>query len=384
MKFRMTIMLTALIISFQSVGLVGAAEIPTEVWESLTEKSHKELTLEAALEKAKEHSTDLRSVEDRDEYLQKLKEDVWDTEGHFNVPNTTYQKWVNDWTYSINSNIQSINSNMAKNSYNEEITKIALVASVKSSFTSILSDESTLSLAKRTEDVQKILYQQGEAKYELGIISEYDLRELRNSYKTAQDNVCSLEKTLSQEYRTLYQLIGEEENAQYTLVYETEYKPYTMEQTMEQYVNDRLKNDYTIKQQEQALEDAKFSTYYLSESTTNTQNLTNQYNYDEAKRSLKTEKENKEMAIKNAYDAILKLEDSYISAENTLETANSKLVLAELNFELGKSTELDRKQAELALEQAEDNLQQIVYAHDIQIYQFENTELLSTSGGISG
>lgn len=367
------------LLTLQAAVSAWASETNQEdkmVVETQSEANENILTLEEALEKAKKNSADLRSVEETAEYLQELKEDIYDSVGSFTIPDASYQKWVNDRTYSLYSSVQSILSNMTKNRYTEEITNIALESTVKSHFTSILSNESALALAKRTEELQKMTYEQGKVKFDYGIISKYDLQQMENSYTEAKEKVASLEKTLTKEYRSFYDLIGEKEEAEYTLVYDVSYEPYTMSQTMNQYISERLKKDYTILQKEQAVEDAKFSMNYMSESTTNNQYLANEHSYEESKRSLKTAKEDKELAIKNAYDAILELEDSYVSAENNLEIAKSDLALAELNYELGRITQIELQQAELAVEQAEDALQQIVYAHDLQIYQFENTELL--------
>jgi len=371
--------MTALFL-LQTPSSVWAAEADaaqTDIAVEEAEEVNKKLTLEEAQEKAKKHSANLRNTADTAEYLQELKEDIWDSAGSFTVPTATYQKWVNDETYSLYTSIQSISSNMLKNRYSEEITKISLEATVKNDFISILSSESSLELAKETEEIQKILYQQGKEKYDYGMISEYQLRELKSSYETAQDQVASIEKTLKEQYRAFYQTLGENEDAEYTLVYDVEYEPYTMNQTMDQYINERLKQDYTILQLQQNVEDAEFNMNYLSESTTNADTKTKKYNYKEASRQLKTAKEDKELAIKNAYDAILSIEDSYVSAEKALENAKSNLELAELNYELGKITEISLRQTEMTVEQAENELQQIIYAHDLKVYQFENTELLS-------
>ena len=92
------------------------------------------------------------------EYLQDLKEDIWDITGSFSVPTVSYQQWVDDDVYSIYSQIQSISSSMTQNCYTEEITKLSLESTVKSYFTSILSDESSLEVAKKEAEVKKTQY----------------------------------------------------------------------------------------------------------------------------------------------------------------------------------------------------------------------------------
>lgn len=354
-----------------------AAESTSEEGTATTEESGVwQLTYEEALELAEDNSSDLDNVAEKAEYLQDLKEDIWDITGSFSVPTVSYQQWVDDEVYSIYSQIQSISSSMTQNRYTEEITKLTLESTVKSYFTSILSDESSLEVAKKEAEVKKTQYLQGQTKNKMGLISDYDLRTLETDYKTAVDNVETLERTIEEEYRSFNQLLGISDDTEYELVYDIEYTPYEMGQSMTQYIQNKLNTDYTIKQLEQNVDDAEFNKNYMSMSSTNSQSASNKYSYEEAKSTLKTAKEDKELAIQNAYNEVQELENQYETAQRNLETAKSNLELAELNYSLGRNTALDVTKAELDVEEAENTLAQIVYSHDMKVYQLENTELL--------
>ena len=312
------------------------------------------------------------------DYLQDLKEDIWDITGSFSVPTVSYQQWVDDDIYAIYSSIQNISSSMTKNRYSEELTKISLEATVKNYYTSIFSDQSSLELAKKDMEVKKTLWEQGQLKNQLGLLSDYDLNTLRSDYEQAQYNVTKLEMALEQEYLSFYNFIGEDREKDYTLVYDVEYAPYELPQPMTQYINSKMNTDYTIKLQEQALEDAEFNKNYMSMSSSNATSANNKHSYEEAKRSLKTAKDSKELAIQNAYNSILSLESQYDSALTTLEQAKAAQRAAEVNYKAGNTTAITLDQAALAVEQAQNAVTQLEYAHDMQIYQFENTELLSS------
>lgn len=356
---------------------IPATEILTiEEAQALEAQKEKELTFEEAVELATKNSSDLRSVAETADYLQDLKEDIWDITGSFSVPTVSYQQWVDDEVYSIYSQIQSISSSMTQNRYTEEITKLTLESTVKSYFTSILSDESSLEVAKKEAEVKKTQYLQGQTKNKMGLISDYDLRTLETDYKTAVDNVETLERTIEEEYRSFNQLLGISDDTEYELVYDIEYTPYEMGQSMTQYIQNKVNTDYTIKQLEQNVDDAEFNKNYMSMSSTNSQSASNKYSYEEAKSTLKTAKEDKELAIQNAYNEVQELENQYETAQRNLETAKSNLELAELNYSLGRNTALDVTKAELDVEEAENTLAQIVYSHDMKVYQLENTELL--------
>ena len=358
---------------------IPATEILTiEEAQALEAQKEKELTFEEAVVLATKNSSDLRSVAETADYLQDLKEDIWDITGSFSVPTVSYQQWVDDDIYAIYSSIQNISSSMTKNRYSEELTKISLEATVKNYYTSIFSDQSSLELAKKDMEVKKTLWEQGQRKNQLGLLSDYDLNTLRSDYEQAQYNVTKLEMALEQEYLSFYNFIGEDREKDYTLVYDVEYAPYELPQPMTQYINSKMNTDYTIKLQEQAVEDAEFNKNYMSMSSTNATSANNKHSYEEAKRSLKTAKDSKELAIQNAYNSILSLESQYDSAVTTLEQAEAAQRAAEVNYKAGNTTAITLDQAALAVEQAQNAVTQLEYAHDMQIYQFENTELLSS------
>lgn len=358
---------------------IPATEILTiEEAQALEAQKEKELTYEEAVELATKNSSDLRSVAETADYLQDLKEDIWDITGSFSVPTVSYQQWVDDDIYAIYSSIQNISSSMTKNRYSEELTKISLEATVKNYYTSIFSDQSSLELAKKDMAAKKTLWEQGQLKNQLGLLSDYDLQELRSDYEQAQYNVTKLEMALEQEYLSFYNFIGQDREKDYTLVYDVEYAPYELPQPMTQYINSKMNTDYTIKLQEQALEDAEFNKNYMSMSSSNATSANNKHSYEEAKRSLKTAKDSKELAIQNAYNSILSLESQYDSALTTLEQAKAAQRAAEVNYKAGNTTSITLDQAALAVEQAQNAVTQLEYAHDMQIYQFENTELLSS------
>lgn len=358
---------------------IPATEILTiEEAQALEAQKEKELTFEEAVELATKNSSDLRSVAETADYLQDLKEDIWDITGSFSVPTVSYQQWVDDDIYAIYSSIQNISSSMTKNRYSEELTKISLEATVKNYYTSIFSDQSSLELAKKDMAVKKTLWEQGQRKNQLGLLSDYDLNTLRSDYEQAQYNVTKLEMTLEQEYLSFYNFIGEDREKDYTLVYDVEYAPYELPQPMTQYINSKMNTDYTIKLQEQAVKDAEFNKNYMSMSSSNATSANNKHSYEEAKRSLKTAKDSKELAIQNAYNSILSLESQYDSALTTLEQAKAAQRAAEVNYKAGNTTAITLDQAALAVEQAQNAVTQLEYAHDMQIYQFENTELLSS------
>ncbi len=343
-----------------------------------------ELTYEAALEKAKKHSPDLRDIADTAEFLQKTKEDLWDRVGYFDSPDYDYQRWVNDGWYMVTSSAFSTTTSMKQNSYGEAITKLGLEAGVKNYFITILSQEDNLELLKKNMELQQKLYKQGKTKYQLGLISKFDLDKLETETNNLADSITLVESALEQIYTQFNSLLGESPEKRYQLVYDVSYEPFTLNQTMDQYINGKVNASNTLKILELNVESAKFKKNYLPESSTGSEANQNNLSYDQAKRSLKTSKDDFALAIRNGYNAILQKETEYATAQAALKQAEADYHKAEVNYQAGNITALTLEQAQMGVDKAKNEIQQVVYDHDLAIFNFQNPDLLSGGTGASG
>ena len=343
-----------------------------------------ELTYEAALEKAKKHSPDLRDIADTAEFLQKTKEDLWDRVGYFDSPDYDYQRWVNDGWYMVTSSAFSTTTSMKQNSYGEAVTKLGLEAGVKNYFITILSQEDNLELLKKNMELQQKLYKQGKTKYQLGLISKFDLDKLETETNNLADSITLVESALEQIYTQFNSLLGESPEKRYQLVYDVSYEPFTLNQTMDQYINGKINASNTLKILELNVESAKFKKNYLPESSTGSEANQNNLSYDQAKRSLKTSKDDFALAIRNGYNAILQKETEYATAQAALKQAEADYHKAEVNYQAGNITALTLEQAQMGVDKAKNEIQQVVYDHDLAIFNFQNPDLLSGGAGASG
>lgn len=356
---------------------VQAAPVVELTAEEIAAQQLPQLTFEEALAKAKKNSPDLREIEDTADYLNETRKTLRDALGSSKLPNYDYKRWTSEGWHLLMSNLFTVVQGVEGNSMNREITNLKLEASVKSFFTTIIEDQDTLELMKKNAEIQQKLYVQGQTKHRLGMLSSYNLEQLKVAAQQAKDTVALLEATLEQDYIKFNQLLGENPDARFELVYDLTFEPYVMNQTMDQYINDKISNDdLAIKAQEMALEKAKFSMNYVSYANTSADAETQEYNYDNAKRDLKTAKENKETLIRNTYLQIQQLETSYASAQADVTKAAADYRAAQINYQAGNVTKTTVEQAEMGLISAENALKQLVYSHDMLIYTFENPTLL--------
>lgn len=362
------------------------AETPSATEVAVTEAVAQDipvLTYEQALEKAKKHSIKLIDLQKNNEFLQESKEDLWDVVGSFSVPTYDYQKWVNDAVYMYSSAVYNTDSGMTKNKYAAQIASLALEATLKNTFSSIVENEANLDLLKQTGELQKTLYEQGQTKYRLGMISQYKLDQLKAEYDASKVNIYQLEKTLEQMYMSLNNIIGESVDKKYKVEYDADFEPYVLQGSLEAYINAQMKKDYSILLQEQAVEDAKFNKNYLSESTPDSSNKSNKNSYESAQRNLKAAKEDKEIAIRNAYVQLQQTEANYNQAKADLAQAQADLKTAEVNYAAGNITKLTLDQAKLGVSQRELALEKLARAYDMQVFSFKNTDLIVGGGSMA-
>ncbi|WP_312061235.1 TolC family protein [Anaerotignum sp.] len=379
---RGAVALALVVTLFGTTAYAAEATSATETVATQGEQATPVLTVEEALEKAKKHSVDLADLQKQSDFLQETKEDIWDAVGAFSVPTYEYQKWVDDGVYSYTSGIYSTNSGMTVTKYSTQITNLVLETTVKSTFSSIVENEESLELLKEMQAIKKTLYEQGQTKYNLGMLSKYKLDQLKAEYDTSKVNVYQLERNLEQMYINLNNLMGESADKKYVIEYDVEFEPYVLQGSLEAYINASMKNDYSILLKEQAVEDAKFNKNFVSESTLDSTNKKNKLTYESAQRAYKSAKEDKEIAIRNAYIKLQQSEVNYNQLKADLEQTKATLKTAEVNYKIGNTTKLTLDQAQLAVTKDEFALKSFARSYDMQVFTFKNTSLIA--GGSTG
>ena len=115
------------------------------------------LTAEEALAKAKKHSPDLREIQDTLDYLDDTLDDIdRSAGGTVTVPNVEYKKWVNDGWQKVVSAVYQAEQGKKQARIGEDLQNLGLEVSVKSYFTSIKSNEDTLSLTKKNAEIAEL------------------------------------------------------------------------------------------------------------------------------------------------------------------------------------------------------------------------------------
>ena len=350
---------------------VQAAPLQELTAEEVAALALPQLTVEEALKKAKKYNANLRDLADTIDSLQEADEKLYDRVGTANIPSYDYKRWVSSQAYTIFSNMFTLSNLLQQSKLGEEAASLGVEALIRGSFVSIVLTEDGLELAKQKAELEKIAYQQGQTKHRLGLLSTYELDKLQVAAQQAQATVETTQADLEQQYISFNNLIGENADKRFDFVYDVEFTPFTMNQTLDQYVNDKTKNDISIQIQELKVDDAKFTNNFRSELDTGATADNDELSYDKAKRALKTAKENLEKEIRNAYLDIQQYETKYASAQADLKKAQADYRAVQVNLQAGRVTKTTVQQAKMGVTAAENALKQLAYQHDMQVFRFK-------------
>ena len=366
-------------LSAEEQGVQAAPVV--EVTEEVLAQQLPALTVEEAIDLAIKHSPDLQDIEDSLEMLKDNDEDIYDRYGSVNVNVTDHTKWLEDGYHALYKAVFDIEQGLKQAKLGRELQEMILEVTVKTYFTTIISIEDGLELAKESAAMQQKTYLQGYTKYRLGMLSKYQLEQLKVAAQKAQDSVAQTEATLEQMYMTFNDLIGKKAEDRFDFVYDVTFEPYEMETTMEMYIHDKMNDDIMLKMQELTVESAKFARNVRNYTNAQTTYDSDKLTYDQKKRALRVAKDEKETLIRNTYLQIKSLETEYSSAQADLAKAEADLRATQLSYQAGAVTKMAVQGAEMAVTVAQNAVKSIIYEHDMLIYKFENPSLLSNATG---
>ena len=359
---------------------VKAQEAGEAAVEAVQEKEV--LTIANALERAKKHSPEILDIEASLEVLRENNEEMFDSLGTNPVPaDYEYKKWVSGGWHSVVSGVFQLQQGIKQANLGVELQGMVLELTVRTFFQNIVALEDTVELLKESARMQDTTYKQGQVKHRLGMLSSYKLEQLAIAAQQAKDTLRMTEAGLEQVYISFNDILGVNPNTRFEFVYDVTFTPYELHGTIDQFINDKMNDDIMIKMQELTVDTAKFTNNYRSADTLVPTDDNDQLNYDKEKRALKTAKEEKETLIRNTYLKIKALETEYETLQASLKKAEAEYRAAQLSFQTGALTQLAVDGAEMAVTKAKNDVKNLVYEHDMLVFQFENPSILFSSTG---
>ncbi|MFI3175054.1 MAG: hypothetical protein R3Y53_07680 [Bacillota bacterium] len=367
-----------------TVGGVTTAFATTEeeiVEEIELEDGKPYLSVAEAVEKANKASWDLYSMDKTIDYLSDKSFDIWDSYyGWWNKSQITgNQQYVDAVTHSVGNAIMTLDNTVDELELTQQKIELGNEATVKNYFSAIAQMEASVRMLEANLNLQKLTESQTMVQLIMGQVSQNTLDQTGNDIAVSELNVIALQQQIDQMYTTLNNLIDEPTDNRYTLEKVGEFTPYEKltETEMKRFISNSMKKDLTVLQTQADLEAAKIATTYMSTEITDDERDENAYNLQNAYRAEKRILEEKDIAIRAAYTELAIIEQSYEQALLNLKIAEDNVRVVEINVQVGNLPKIQLEQVKLSLLQSENELEQLAYSYDMQVFMLENSSLLS-------
>lgn len=340
------------------------------------------LTYEKAVELATKNNSQLSTLEESIDYMEKNQELTVKNMGAYSAMLYDSQtRTMSSQFGSLLAGAKTMENGIKTSKYNKQLIEMGNKYLVKNYFNGIKLAETGLSLAEKNSSIAQDKYNQNIVKNRLGMISQNDLQTSKNDYDKSKNTVEQTEIAIEKTYESLKNALGISADKQIEIDYEVSYEPFVLDRSVESYITTTLSKDPSIKIEEEKLNLANQMKVLSTYDTAAYSYLEKQNNVNAASRNLKDAKDNMKTNITNAYNDIKTLETERASLEAALKDAKTTYETAKTNYEVGNITALTLKQAELGVENAENNLTTNAYNHDLKVFAFNNPSLLSSGSG---
>ena len=331
----------------------------------ITVEGREALSFDKALEMAYKNSTALK----KNAKDQELNEEEREKIGTSAIYSTSED--------SLSNIIALLDANLTYKStlLSDKMQRIEIENALKSSFISIINAERENQISQMNLEIQQEELQTAAAKMRLGMITEQEYLEKKNSYEKNKADLEANIKSVDDAYATLNTTIGGDPDKKYILYIEPEMTEFTVTSTIENYANYMIAQDLQVESKNISLESAQnqLDAYLINQNGTY---KSLKYALQNQSLSLADYKKELYNKIISKYNDVKSLEESYKVALNDYEIEKKNFDILEKKNELGMITDLELKQAKASLAEKESELLKTQFDHMLLVDTLENTSLL--------
>ncbi|MDE6181943.1 MAG: TolC family protein, partial [Eubacteriales bacterium] len=349
------------------------------------------MSLEDAMQKAKQNNSNLKNLEDTYSYLQKVRKSVGENlenEDPSNLGSNAFpttggsnSNGLNldtmgylDNSLSMLRNIKSTETQLKNQEINKQIINDSIDLSLITSVIAIKNTELSITALEKSIEVGKMNIDNLESKYKYGMVSEKDLNSAKTNQKSLESNLEGLKLNLQTQQNNLKAILGTKKDVNLNIETNVDYKD--LEKiNLEQYINKSVANDLSIQiiKNDVAVAQYNLDTNFnaIDKEKTNLQNLLNS-----EQRKLNDAQENLEKKIRNAYTNLQTLADKESYLKVSLQNSIDEYNMAVSNYKAGKITLYQVEQAKLAVLNAEKALEENKLSFYSTLYTFSKPYLL--------
>jgi len=351
------------VVFFMLIGM-GPGMAVAEISDGKTDEQL-ELTIEKAVDMAINHDGSIKQAE----YDIERGEEVRDFAGEqvqYTPTGPTPDAALKAFYGLVSADI---GFNMAKKSKNIEEDKV--IVSVLEEYTDVLKAIENLNLAQKSVEKAEWNWRINQLRFQIGQISLYQKDASKVQYTLAQNTLESAQIELEDAYQTLNELVGLEPEDRPILTETPEYNKLLvgdLEGEIQKAVEDNPA--IWLVDQKIKLEEINRELYDWTNPLREPYEVIN-IDIQKAERNASDSRIQLEQMLRTLYNNIVKLEESYNSQREVVNTAKETLRITNIKQEIGVATKDELQNAELSLAKEIKTLNEIIYQHEILKMNFE-------------
>ncbi len=331
------------------------------------------LTISEAVEKALKYSKNLKSYEEENKV-----NDI----NILNTRQTLLSSGESEQIANLAVQLKELYAKSEKNKLSAEDEKENIEYSILSFFIDIINAENKVKLFEEEVSLKEKQLKISEAKVKYGRISDNDYKNEQLEYKNLLKQKEELQNNIDNAHTSLNKVLGADLNTKHTLdleeniTYKSIFDNASNKINIESTITMAIDKNNTIKAQETAVDIAKYSlSTYTSETGSDTR-ASKLASYNKEVRALEDEKTSLRESITKNYNETEKNENEYKANIAELENMKKQLEIKELNFKLGKSTEIEIEEYKYEIKKLENTIQEQIYNQELLVRKLKNPALL--------
>ena len=333
----------------------------TMFWQSsalafASEKEIPVLTLEKAIEYAKNTSLDLK-IHELNYEVSKANSKVAKYDGYYAA-----------LTPRMNEEYMRKNTTVLENKLTLEVMNL---------FDEIILEEETLALDRRNQKITEKDIQKAHIELSRGITSEVELQTLKLEFNQKEKEIQKAEENLAVLYDKLWTMMGTSLKGHVLDKGDSAYTPYRDVPSINLFATDKAEDHISLWKANEELNIAMEVPIMSQEYMTVVSKKADREIKD---KEAELTEQNLEQAIKQVYLNVKQIETSYSNAKEDLELQEKQMKINDIYFEKGMMSTLEYEKSLLAYEQAQLNLMQLESQHMTLTYQLDHPYLISAAG----
>lgn len=352
--------------------------------------NNKKISYEDAIKIATSKNTELKNLEDLDNYVNKVKSGLYtkldevdysgNVSNQFPIDgNVNLSPYSAEYSYLDNTLVllRSIKQNESQSkmkSINEKIISDGVELSVLSSLIAIETTKLNITALEKSIEIGKINIQNLELKNKYGMASETEVKKAKDTNESNESMLKDLKLTLENQQETLNSILGETEDIYIDIEFDLDFNKVN-DINLDAYITRSIEGDLSIQVLKNEVDVAEYN-YNMSLLSSDEDKTKVGNDLKVAQRKLSDAKVEMEKKLRDNYSNILKYKDKDKTLKIALNQAIDNYNTTVINYINGKTIMYKVEEAKLAILNAEKDIRENELSYFSLMYSFSKPYLL--------